>query len=95
MQPGNLQASATGPQPTLGAPPAIGDAASRAAAEFERMVVAQMLRQFTAGALRADEAASPFATMLQDAYAAAIADSGRIGIAGSLLRVLSGAGGRP
>lgn len=69
-----------------------GTMASRAAADFERMVVAQMLRQFTAGALREGEAESPFATMLQDAYAGAIADSGRIGIATSLLRALGTTG---
>jgi hypothetical protein len=67
---------------------------ARAAAEFERMVLGQLLRDLTAGTLPGGEASSPFASLLQDAYAAAIADRSELGIAESLLSSLRNAGGR-
>lgn len=68
------------------------DPMARAAAEFERMVLGQLLRDLTAGTLPGDEATSPFASLLQDAYAAAIADRSNLGIAESLFAGLRGAG---
>ena len=71
------------------------DSMARAAAEFERMVVGQMLRDLTAGTLPGSEATSPFASLLQDAYAAVIADRSDLGIAESLLTSLRRTGGGP
>lgn len=68
---------------------------ARAAAEFERMVLGQLLRDLTAGTLPSGEATSPFASLLQDAYAATIADRSDLGIAESLLASLRKAGGGP
>ncbi len=76
--------------PTL---PQRGTPMMRAAAEFERMVLGQLLRDLTAGTLPGDAATSPFASLLQDAYAAAIADRSDLGIAESLLARLGGTGG--
>lgn len=77
------------------APQSASDPLAQAAAEFERMVLGQLLRDLTAGTLPGDEAASPFASLLQDAYAAAIADGSDLGIARSLLASLRRAGGGP
>jgi hypothetical protein len=70
----------------------VDDPMARAAAEFERMVLGQLLRDLTAGTLPGDDATSPFASLLQDAYAAAIADRSDLGIAESLLTSLRGTG---
>ena len=59
----------------------------RAAEQFEAVFLAQILRDFTAGAVAGGSAeAGPFASMLQDEYARLISRSGGIGIADAVLR---------
>ena len=66
------------------APPAL----RRAAEQFETMFLAQVLRDFTAGAVAsgATGEAGAFAGMLQDEYAKLIGRSGGIGLADAVLR---------
>ncbi len=66
---------------------AASPALHRAAEQFEAVFLAQILRDFTAGAVAGGSGeAGPFASMLQDEYARLISRSGGIGIADAVLR---------
>lgn len=62
----------------------------RAAEQFEVAFLAQILRDFTSGAVASVSGgeAAAFAGMLQDEYARLISRSGGIGLAGAVLRAM-------
>jgi Rod binding domain-containing protein len=75
--------------PPSGSSPRISDL-ENAARGFEQTFVSQLLREFTAMAVGAQARESaPFADMLGEEYAKLVAQSGGLGIAPAIVRMLT------